>query len=294
MKDESFLVAPHLIQSARELEFWLIRNTDKAAAFMVLWRRIMKPCSGLPSKKKEREKMWSTYHTIRTSRDFVQLWEELLAISTSAPPDPLLYQHFSHLLFQRQLEEKLPSSSTIPTEEKPLTEVELKAIRYTAGFVPHSLLRKMSKSTHPKKKELCLCLREMLDESEDEVTISQQWVTIMDRGGLKTINNRTFNFFVAMDKSYRRRLGMGTEHMLNMSEWLSGDDDVQTEWSDLSEEWEEEEAVLLFKMITELWVTIRGHSTAAAMMETHKIENKQSLQKTKGIRNKVGGTSNAE
>ena len=55
MKDESFLVAPHLIQSARELEFWLIRNTDKAAAFMVLWRRIMKPCSGLPSKKKERE-----------------------------------------------------------------------------------------------------------------------------------------------------------------------------------------------------------------------------------------------
>ena len=156
MKDESFLVAPHLIQSARELEFWLIRNTDKAAAFMVLWRGIMEPCSGLPSKKKEREKMWSTYHTIRTSRDFVQLWEELLAISTSAPPEPLLYQHFSHLLFQRQLEEKLPSSSTIPTEEKPLTEVELKALRYTAGFVPHSLLRKMSKSTHPKKKELCL------------------------------------------------------------------------------------------------------------------------------------------
>ena len=185
-----------------------------------------------------------------TSRDFVQLWEELLAISTSAPPEPLLYQHFSHLLFQRQLEEKLPSSSTIPTEEKPLTEVELKALRYTAGFVPHSLLRKMSKSTHPKKKELCLSLREMLDESEDEVTISQQWVTIMDRRGLKTINNRTFNlsFFVTMDKSYRRRLGMGTEHMLNMSEWLSGDDDVQTEWSDLSEEWEEEEAVLLFKI----------------------------------------------
>ena len=48
MKYESFLVAPHLIQSARELEFWLMRNTDKAAAFMVLWRGIMEPCSGLP------------------------------------------------------------------------------------------------------------------------------------------------------------------------------------------------------------------------------------------------------
>ena len=40
-------------------------------------------------------------------------------------------------------------------------------------------------------------------------------------GQLKTINN---NFFVPLDESY--------------SEWLSGDDDVQTKWSDLSEEWE--------------------------------------------------------
>ena len=53
MKDESFLVAPHLIQSARELEFWLTRNTDKAAAFMVLWRGIMQAC--LPRSKRERE-----------------------------------------------------------------------------------------------------------------------------------------------------------------------------------------------------------------------------------------------
>ena len=38
--------------------------------------------------------------------------------------------------------------------------------------------------------ELCPCLREMLDESEDEVTIIS--VTLMDRGGLKTIKIRQF------------------------------------------------------------------------------------------------------
>ncbi len=38
----------------------------------------------------------------------------------------------------------------------------------------------------------------------------------------------------------------------------------------------------------ELWVTVRGHSTAGAMMET---QNKESFQKSKGIRAKVGGTS---
>ncbi len=33
----------------------------------------------------------------------------------------------------------------------------------------------------------------MLDDTEDEASVSQQWVTIMDRGGLKIINNKTFN-----------------------------------------------------------------------------------------------------
>ena len=59
---------------------------------------------------------------------------------------------------------------------------------------------------------------------------------------------------------------MGTEYMINMSEWLCGDDAVQNKWSDLADEWEEEAKVLL-DMIIELWVTVRGHSAAGAMME---------------------------
>ena len=83
---------------------------------------------------------------------------------------------------------------------------------------------------------------------------------------------------------------MGTEYMINMTEWLCGDDAVQNKWSDLADEWEEEAKVLL-DMIIELWVTVRGHSTAGAMMETHQIQKKQSLQKSKSITAKVGGTS---
>ncbi len=50
---------------------------------------------------------------------------------------------------------------------------------------------------YPKKEELCLCLRDMLDDTEDEASVSQQWpwvTIIMDRGGLKIIINKTFNF----------------------------------------------------------------------------------------------------
>ena len=50
--------------------------------------------------------------------------------------------------------------------------------------------------------------------------------------------------------------------MINMSEWLCGDDDVQSKWSDLADEWEEEDAKVLLDMMIELWVTVRGHSTA--------------------------------
>ncbi len=72
---------------------------------------------------------------------------------------------------------------------------------------------------------------------------------------------------------------------------MCGDDDVQSKWSDLADEWEEDDAKVLLVMTIELWVTVRGHSTAGAMMETYKIQNKESLQKSKGIRAKVGGTS---
>ena len=44
VKDESFLVSPLLLKSARELESWLDMNTDKAVAFILQWKRIMQPC----------------------------------------------------------------------------------------------------------------------------------------------------------------------------------------------------------------------------------------------------------
>ena len=59
VRDESFVVAPLLLQSARELESWLDVNTDKAVAFMLQWKSVMQPCSGLNAchliRKRERK-----------------------------------------------------------------------------------------------------------------------------------------------------------------------------------------------------------------------------------------------
>lgn len=157
--------------------------------------------------------------------------------------------------------------------------------------MPHTLLKKLRKSSNPSKEELSLCLREMMDESGDEFDVSQQWVTLMDRGSLKHVNNATFEFFLALEEAYRKHLGKRAENLKDMNKWLRENDMVQLKWSELADNWDEEESDVLLTMILDLWVSVRGHSTAGAWLEKYKIASKQSLQKSKGIRAKVTGCS---
>ena len=61
------------------------------------------------------------------------------------------------------------------------------------------------------------------------------------------------------------------------------DEDVLFNWLMISGDWENEEAEILFKMIIDLWVTIRGFSFANSWMEKYKLAHHQSLQKSKGL-----------
>ena len=111
--------------------------------------------------------MWSTFHIVWTSREFVNLWEEHLQMSTSTPPNPLLYQHLTTLLFGQQLRRKLATCPATCTPQEPLTAEELKGLKCMVGFVPHSLLKKLHKSSHPGRKELC----------KRNVRLSRRWST---------------------------------------------------------------------------------------------------------------------
>ena len=54
----------------------------------------------------------------------------------------------------------------------------------------------------------------------------------------------------------------------------------------ISEDWNESASFLL-KMIVEHWVTVRGFSYAGAFIEKYKQRNKQTLEKSKGLRKKL-------
>ena len=73
-----------------------------------------------------------------------------------------------------------------------------------------------------------------------------------------------------------------------MTEEAITDGDVQFYFS---ANWEEEVATALLGMIVDMWIKIRGHSTARALLEQYKLRKKKSIQKSKGIRKQLTSSS---
>ena len=66
-------------------------------------------------------------------------------------------------------------------------------------------------------------------------------------------------------------------------------DDVLFHWSIIAANWIEEDVKVLLKLITQEWITLRGHSFVSSFMETFKREKKKTLQKSKGTRKNLIG-----
>ncbi len=71
---------------------------------------------------------------------------------------------------------------------------------------------------------------------------------------------------------------------------VSSDESVKSHWNVISTEWGTEESKVLFRMIVDLWVTMRGFSYASTWMEHHKIETKKTVQKSKGLRKNLNSS----
>ena len=114
---------------------------------------------------------------------------------------------------------------------------------------------------------------------------SEDWITLVDRGGLEHVNSAVFMLFAAMEICVRKRLCSTSQPMFDhLKEEILTDEDVLFHWAIASANWDEEESTPLLPMIVQLWVTIRGFAYASGWMEKYKQTNKKSVQKTKGIR----------
>ena len=76
---------------------------------------------------------------------------------------------------------------------KPLTLEETFGLQYAAGYIPRSLRKKITKSKHPPKNDLLLCLFDLLDEEDDADHDSKRWMESINCGGLTRVNNSTYD-----------------------------------------------------------------------------------------------------
>lgn len=155
--------------------------------------------------------------------------------------------------------------------------------------MPRALKKALSKSAHPLKKDLQLCLLDLLDDGDEENSESKDWIELIDRGGLTHINDITFQVFQAMEHELRKHLCTTKVPTLNdhVKRTLVENEDVQFLRSLISADWEEASASVLLEMVVNQWVKIRGFSYASAWVEQYKTAQKKTTQKSKGVRKQL-------
>lgn len=135
-------------------------------------------------------------------------------------------------------------------------------INYAAGYVCRAIRKRLGRSTNSQKAELILCVMELLEDENDDdedhsPTQDQEWVNLVDRGGLWHISESTFIVFRALEEGGRKHFSKPTARGLSVGRKdevtaaLHDDEDVQFSWSIASAEFDEDSAKTLLKMIVD-------------------------------------------
>ena len=83
------------------------------------------------------ERMWESFHQLRTHSDFMKRWQQFLTASIDSKSTPILYQNISDRLFRILLKQKL-CVTTKPADTaytSTLTYEEQNAFRYAARYI---------------------------------------------------------------------------------------------------------------------------------------------------------------
>ena len=143
--------------------------------------------------------------------------------------------------------------------------------------------KKLIKSGHKNKKDLLLCLNDLIACDGEDPGPSTEWIYAIDCGGLTHINNLTFELFLTMEYSIRNHILAGSE-LGDVKVQMTTNDDVLFCWSVLTASWSDEVTTTILEMIIDLWIVIRGFSMASALVERYKVTQKKTTQKSKALR----------
>lgn len=252
------------------------------------------------SHSKQREKMWTAFHEFRSS-DLGMLWRSLL-VELSLPgkfKDPWLIQVVSRLFLEKlvALKHPLPPSSGTSDHTKHLSVDEHNALRYAAGYVFFSLKRKYASNPlllswikQQSDADNNVCDPDNLGDSVNFSNFTKVWVNKVNRGGLFIVSDCAYEVFHAMEQVLRQFLSsipdnkhLDKDRIISI---LLEDSSIQFYWSMMAFDFDTNTAQNVLQDVIKLWITIRGHSYASAIVEEYKRLN-GALKRTKSLRKEL-------
>ena len=111
-----------------------------------------------------REKMWTNFHGLRSSREFFDKWEKFLH-SLQMLSCPIFYQHVTANVMGHVIKLKLPATNTVSTSSQStsLTFEEENAIQCVGGYV----IKSVKAMLNSPQDELTFCLDELCITDDD-------------------------------------------------------------------------------------------------------------------------------
>ena len=192
---------------------WARENREKLDVFAQSLVKLLIPCFKKKKKggKAWRENLWRIFHTVRISTTLETVWKTLPDGVNSK--DPMFCQMMLTSVMEGLIKVccTLENSSGSTSEELALSELEQKALRYVAGYVPVQLRKKLERSSHPLKEEFILCLWDMCEDdtsSDDFLSYTRSWVERVNRGGLFLVNDMAYLLFEQLELELRKHYNL--------------------------------------------------------------------------------------
>ncbi len=115
--------------------------------------------------RKLKERMWETFYKLCSEDDFRSMWMTFIQTSIGFTGSPIFYVYVTRAILDDLVKLQFPvdDPSCCNSQASSPDFAELNALRYCGGYLVRSLKNKVKASASPLKKELLLCLDDLVE-----------------------------------------------------------------------------------------------------------------------------------
>lgn len=272
LEDPGFTIASPLaanaLETAKLMKEWE-RCEENKPVFnefaLHLVGELFQLCStGCRHPKAQREKLWGQYHMLRSSKGFRESWSSLLQCIQGCTPCPIFYQYVTDKVFKQVIRHNFPTCKQVQNTTQQvidLTHEESSALRYAAGYICRAMRKEFKSSP-----EVLVAIDELIDESKGKgdngSDNTNDWMKLMDRGGLIFVKDITYMAFQAIEMVVRKYFcrerveKVSPSNKCALLKQINEDEDVSFYLCMLFANVDEGIATTLFDSIVKLYVTM--------------------------------------